>query len=241
MKSVKILKSMCLGVEIMEENEYIAHESIRVGIILSAVGGILESHSFLFRDGVFANAQTGNVALLALSILNSNFEASIKYTLPIVAFIAGVVLAELIKKFAPKTKNFNWHLGILIVEMAVLFLVGFIPKDCLNNVVTTSISFVCSLQISGFKRLKGLPYSTAMCTGDLRSASANMTNAVINKDKQAAFIGMRYVVIILAFFTGVLAGGIITDLIGKHTLWTCSLLLALACVFMIIKSSQKAK
>ncbi len=230
---------MCLGVGFMDENRQIAHESIRVGVILSAVGGILEAHSFLFRGGVFANAQTGNVALMALSILNSNFEASLKYTLPIVAFIAGVVLAELIKKFAPTSKHFNWTLGILMVEIAVLFLIGFIPKNCLNNVVTISISFVCSLQISGFKRLRGLPYSTTMCTGDLRSASANMTNAVIHKDKQAAFIGLRYVLIVSSFFTGVLAGGVMTSLIGEHTLWACSVLLALACVFIIIKNSQK--
>ena len=223
----------------MDENRQIAHESIRVGVILSAVGGILESHSFLFRDGVFANAQTGNVALMALSILNANFENSLKYTLPIVAFIAGVALAELIKKFAPTSKNFDWPLGILLVEIVVLFLIGFIPKNCLNNLVTTSISFVCSLQISGFKRLRGLPYSTTMCTGDLRSASANMTSAVINKDKHAAFIGLRYVLIVSSFFTGVLAGGVMTSLIGKHTLWICSVLLALACVFIIIKNSQK--
>ncbi len=223
----------------MDENRQIAHESLRVGVILSAVGGILEAHSFLFRDGVFANAQTGNIALMALSILNSNFENSLKYTLPIVAFIAGVALAELIKNFAPTRKNFNWALGILMVEIAVLFLIGFIPKNCLNNVVTISISFVCSLQISGFKRLRGLPYSTTMCTGDLKSASANMTNAVINKDKNAAIIGLRYVLIVSSFFTGVLAGGVMTSLIGKHTLWTCSVLLALACVCIIIKNSKK--
>ena len=42
------------------------HECLITGILLSLVGGILDAHTFLFRNGIFANTQTGNIVLLAL-------------------------------------------------------------------------------------------------------------------------------------------------------------------------------
>ena len=44
-------------------------ETFRVGALLACVGGFLDAYTFLCRGGVFANAQTGNLALrLRLSL-----------------------------------------------------------------------------------------------------------------------------------------------------------------------------
>ena len=34
------------------------------GILISMIGGILETYTFLLRGGVFCNAQTGNIVLM---------------------------------------------------------------------------------------------------------------------------------------------------------------------------------
>ena len=36
-------------------------ESIRLGIVLAVAGGFMDAYSYMCRDGVFANAQTGNM------------------------------------------------------------------------------------------------------------------------------------------------------------------------------------
>ena len=43
-----------------------AHEMLRVGLCLAFTGGFLDAYTYLLRGGVFANAQTGNMVLMAL-------------------------------------------------------------------------------------------------------------------------------------------------------------------------------
>ncbi len=52
----------------MERNRYAIHETLPIGILLTAVGGFLEAYTYLLRGGVFCNAQTGNIVLLALAL-----------------------------------------------------------------------------------------------------------------------------------------------------------------------------
>jgi len=42
----------------------LSSNSIYLGALLAVVGGFLDVYTFISRDGVFANAQTGNVVLL---------------------------------------------------------------------------------------------------------------------------------------------------------------------------------
>lgn len=221
----------------MNRKIYTSHDSMKIGLILSAVGGILDSHTFLFREGVFANTQTGNIVFLALSVLDSNLEKTLQFILPMIAFAIGAALTEIIKKFLPPTSNFKWVHIILLIEILFLFFIGFIPKGCYNNLVIILISFVCSLQASGFKSLKGSPYATTMCTGNLRSASTNFANFIFGKDKKSGIICLRYFIIILSFFTGALIGSLLTQLIGEHILWVCSALLLLA--FILINFNEQ--
>lgn len=220
----------------MNKKIYTSYDSMKIGLILSAVGGILDSHTFIFRDGVFANTQTGNIVFLALSVLNDNWEKILQFILPMLAFSIGAALTELIKNFLPTKSNLKWIHIILLIEILLLFIIGFVPKDCYNNLVIIFISFVCSLQASGFKSLKGSPYATTMCTGNLRSASTNFSNFIFKKDKKAGIVCLRYFIIILSFFTSALIGILLTKAIGEHTLWVCSTLLLIA--FTLINSND---
>ena len=42
-------------------------ESIELGIVLALAGGFMDAYSYMCRDGVFANAQTGNMLLLGIN------------------------------------------------------------------------------------------------------------------------------------------------------------------------------
>ena len=42
-------------------------ESIRLGIVLAVAGGFMDAYSYMCRDEVFANAQTGNMLLLVIA------------------------------------------------------------------------------------------------------------------------------------------------------------------------------
>ena len=54
-------------------------ESFRTAAFLSVSGGLQDAYTYIFRDKVFANAQTGNIVLLSQCIANRDLELSIHY------------------------------------------------------------------------------------------------------------------------------------------------------------------
>lgn len=43
-------------------------DSIRLGILLALSGGFMDAYSYLCRNHVFANAQTGNILLFGVNL-----------------------------------------------------------------------------------------------------------------------------------------------------------------------------
>ena len=217
-----------------------SHESLKIGIILSLVGGILDAHTFLFRNGVFANTQTGNIVLLALFLNTEKTKKTIQCVLSIFAFVFGIFLTEFFKKKI-KDKFFLNHVSItLIVEILLLFFTSTFSKNEHNTTTIVIISFVCSLQTNVFKSLKGSTYATTMCTGNLRTASSNLFNGIFNKTKKEKIICLRYFIIILSFFSGALIGRFLTNIIFQKTLLVCCFLLTVA-LLNILFSNKKLK
>ena len=69
-------------------------ESVFVAVFLSLSGGFQDAYTFYCRDEVFANAQTGNMVLMGKNFATGNFEMGLQYLLPVLAFAAGVYIAE---------------------------------------------------------------------------------------------------------------------------------------------------
>ena len=218
-----------------------SHEALKIGIILSLVGGILDAHTFLFRNGVFANTQTGNIVFLALFLNTNRTQRTLQCVLSIITFVIGIILTELIKKKLKNNHILNYICITLIIEIVFLSLIAAIPKDVHNMVVIVVVSFVCSLQTNAFRSLKGSPYSTTMCTGNLRSACSALFFFIFNKNKKEGKICLRYFVIILTFFSGALIGRFLTNLIREGTILFCSFLLTIALLILIYQESLNRK
>jgi uncharacterized membrane protein YoaK (UPF0700 family) len=146
-------------------------ESVELGILLAIVGGFLDAYTFVGRGGVFANAQTGNVVLIGMEVATGEWGQVVLHAIPILAFMIGVVVAEMIKKPSMRLFIPDSERAVLILEIAVLFIIGFIPYTSPDIIVTVAISFVSSVQVSSFRKLVGYTYNTTMITGNLRSAT----------------------------------------------------------------------
>lgn len=218
-----------------------SHETLKIGIILSLVGGILDAHTFLFRNGVFANTQTGNIVFLALYVNTERTQKTMQCIFSIIAFIIGILLTEFIKKKIKNKHRFNYICLILVIEIFFITLISLIPKNINNMLVIVTVAFVCSLQTNAFRTLQGSPYSTTMCTGNLRSACSSLFFFIYNKDKKDGKICLRYYVIIAMFFLGALIGRFLTTYIEEKTLLVCSALLTIALFILIISLSKKFK
>lgn len=200
-------------------------ESVELGILLAIVGGFLDAYTFVGRGGVFANAQTGNVVLMGIEAATGEWGKAVLHAVPILAFVIGVVVAEMIKKppmhlFIPDAEK-----AVLILEIAVLFIIGFIPYTSPNIIVTVAISFVSAVQVSSFRKLVGSPYNTTMITGNLRSAIHEVYNAVTKKDSESALQAVRFSTINLSFLAGAVLGGLLTSFIGVKAVWVTVIVL----------------
>lgn len=203
----------------------ITSESLHLGVLLAIVGGILDAYTYIARGGVFANAQTGNIVLLGVEAAKGNFRQATMSLAPILAFVLGVIISEWLKKVSTVSFIKDSPRAVLILEIIILFIIGFIPNTVPNDIVNVTVSFVSSLQICTFRKLVDSPYSTTMCTGNLRSGSYAAYVAFTEKDRKAAIRALRYFTIIFSFVFGALLGGFLTLAFGVKAIWFASLIL----------------
>lgn len=68
-------------------------EAFIVSVFLALGGGFQDAYTYMVRDHVFANAQTGNVVLMSTHLFGGEWAAALRYLLPLLAFVAGVLVA----------------------------------------------------------------------------------------------------------------------------------------------------
>jgi uncharacterized membrane protein YoaK (UPF0700 family) len=213
-------------------------ESISVGALLALVGGFLDAYTYFSRGGVFANAQTGNMVLLGLRLSEGHWNEAMYFLLPIIAFAAGVLLAELVQSFMKTCKIVHWRQIIIGLEALLLFGIGFVSDGPLNPYVNITVSFVCALQVESFRTLHGLAYATTMCTGNLRSGTELLFRYLKDKNRALLTASLKYYSIILFFIGGAIVGMFATRSLGERAVWLPCALLMLILILLHTHASK---
>lgn len=208
------------------------------GSILAFVGGFLDAYTYICRGQVFANAQTGNIVLLGVKLSEEDFTEAIHYTAPIIAFVIGIVIANIIKNKYRDKELVHWRQIIVGLELLMLFVVANIPQgrwDFLANIV---VSFVCSLQVESFRKVNGYAYASTMCTGNLRSATERLFTYVRTRDKKELKASFHYYGIIMFFIIGAAIGAIVTGMISVKAVYVAAVGLMVVLLMMFQKSEE---
>ncbi len=208
----------------------LSSNSVILGILLAIVGGFLDAYTFVSRDGVFANAQTGNMVIFAVKVVNEEWDVAVLYLAPIFAFIIGVLVSELVKTARLRDLVYSYRRSILILECIILFTVGMVPESVPNVVVVVCISFVSSLQISTFNKVENWAYNSTMTTGNLRTAAQAAYALFIEHNQEAKKQFKDFSLLILSFLLGALAGTFFTIYIGNRSIWIAAGILFIALV-----------
>ncbi|MGN0846359.1 MAG: YoaK family protein [Kiritimatiellia bacterium] len=150
-------------------------EAFRTAAVLAVAGGFLEAYTFVLHGHVFANAQTGNIALCGMSLAQGDFAAVVKYLIPILAFAVGVGFVEIVRMRWRALSWLHWRQLMVLIEAAILTVCFFLPGGRADMVANLIVSVACALQVQTFRKVHGAPFASTMCTGNLRS----MTLALI--------------------------------------------------------------
>ena len=212
-------------------------ETLRIGIFLTLSGGFQDAYSYLCRGKVFANAQTGNIVLLGQSIAEKNITMMFRYLCPLIAFVLGAYISQRMKSSNQKYFRFHWRQHVLLLEMLLIVIVGFLPEQ-LNILANIILSFVCAMQVVAFSKFHGNSYATTMCIGNLRSATTLLCQYHITKDKNTQRDSFHYFFIIFVFLIGATLGTILGKQFHLHSIWFAILFLFVAFIMMFYETVE---
>ena len=165
-------------------------ESLELGIILALAGGFMDVYSYIGRDHVFANAQTGNILLVGVSISEGNWALAGRYFFPVVSFAVGIMLADLVhERFG---SVIHWRQVTVFFEAVILLGVSFIPGGGYNLLANCLTSFACGMQVESFRKIHGHGIATTMCIGNLRNALQNVDDYIITHRRGFLENGLLY-------------------------------------------------
>lgn len=215
-------------------------ESLLLGAILATVGGFLDAHTYICRGKVFANAETGNIVLMGAKLAEGDFKDAFFYLIPITAFACGVFCAEVVKKRFKQSSYIHWRQITVAAEIIVLVSISFVEPTRTHNIFTNAlVAFVCSLQVQSFRQISGVPLTTTMCTGNLRSGTEHLFNAVTTKNKTILKTAFKYYSIIFFFVLGAEIGAVLSEKIGRYsTLFAAAGLLVAFLLMFINKEAE---
>ena len=211
-------------------------DSLLTAMFVVLSGGFQDAYTYVCRGKVFANAQTGNIVLMSTHLFDGHYADSLRYMIPIAAFLVGTFFAEAVHSRLKHYEKLHWRQIILAFEILLLFAVGFLPQDQ-NAAANALVSFVCALQVQTFRKVRGHVYASTMCIGNMRTGSEALYAFFQTRDREILKKAGIYFFVILLFALGAGLGSVLTSLWGHETIWvSCALLLV---SFLLMFAAEK--
>jgi uncharacterized membrane protein YoaK (UPF0700 family) len=189
-------------------------ETLVVALLLAFAGGYLDTYTWI-THGILANAQTANLVFLWVHATAAQWQQAFHFVPPLFAFFVGVVIAAWLRRAAGERAG---QLS-LVIEIAMLILVGILHNRLPQVAGTLGISMVAAMQTSIFTRVEGATYSSVMITGNFRQAIEGAF-ALISGNQQAGLLRKSCILmgVCAAFGTGAAAGAFLTERVPTLTL-----------------------
>ena len=189
--------------------------------MLTFIGGFLDIYTFITRGGIFANTQTTNLAKLGYFIATEQFANGLQCIIPILSCILGGIVSTILMK---KGKN-ELYKNLLIFELLILIIIGFVRDPKWNMLVNCVLSFITSFQLNLFRKYGNLAHNTTISTGNLRQVGELVADAIMGKKKREKILSMKYATLVFMFVIGALVATLLTSLFDERSIWFCGIVL----------------
>ena len=200
------------------------HERLYIALLLAANSGFVDAYTFQYHGERFASLQTGNIIQAGFLLAKGQFTAAQSFILPIIFFVLGAAFNGILKREFKIGKLSQQQHSLLVETFGVLLVV------CLSHYISstlyiTLLSFFLAIQLDAFPKVKGLPFTSVMSTGNLRNVGANLMTFFYTKDRQARHDAWLFVLIVLAFLVGAFVSTCFVYLFDHYTLIGSSVIL----------------
>lgn len=190
-------------------------ESLLTASFIILSGGLQDAYTYLCRGKVFANAQTGNIVLFSTYLFEGDWAHCRRYLVPVLAFMLGIFVAECVHRHYKYMEKVHWRQIIILAEIVLLFLVSFLPQE-FNTIVNALVSFVCTMQVQTFRKVRGHAYASTMCIGNMRSGTEALCVYFHTHDREVLQKAMTYFGVIGLFAVGAGLGALLTNVFAEQ-------------------------
>lgn len=188
-------------------------------VLLMLSGGFMGAYSYFLKGGVFANAETANLLILAFNIAELNTEGIISVLYPISAFFIGTFFSQM---FIEKLGR-RWIPTLLIVEIMALISLSLLPSETPDRVFHVVIAVLSSMQFNTFRKARGVAMSTLFCTAHLRGFGASLYSAMADRKGEELKKSLYHGGLIMTFLAGGISCSLISKSLGGYTIALSSL------------------
>ncbi len=208
-------------------------------ILISLLGGMLDSFTFIYNEKTFCLIQTGNIIKSIINLVDGNIEEGLYDLMLFLVFIIGVFIfhllnAKVFKKMRIKENLIN-SLIIGLLLMSCIFL-KFDNSGIfnVNNVVNgIMLSLIGANMLTSFKEENNILYTPTMMTNNTRKMVEHFEDGIFNKNKEKLLFCLVYLFIIIAFCLGIA----VVALINKYLDEAINDRIILLIMYVIILSS----
>ncbi|MCI9193248.1 MAG: DUF1275 domain-containing protein [Acutalibacter muris] len=201
------------------KKDYLVCEQKLVYTLLMASAGMMGAYTYVLRGGVFCNAQTANVLVMAINFGRGDWLGGLYFLIPISAYLLGAFVSEILPSPVKKLGFLRWDTYLTIFEAAVLFLLGFLPLSVPHQVVQVLVNFLASMQYNTFRQAEGIPMATTFCTNHIRQVGVGLAKAIRKKDRTALRRGIIHAGMVSAFLLGAALLTYLCPILEEKAIW----------------------
>ena len=214
---------------------------VHVHHIMAICGGFLGTYAILARFSIFGSAQTANLIEVCKALLGKNFIEVLIRLGALGIYITSIVIATIVEK---KMKG-NVKIVTLILECAVIFVLGFFPENMNPMIALYPIFFITAFQWCIFKGAKGYVSATIFSTNNVKQTVVSLVEyCMLEREKEeersekwekAKFFGGS----LLGFHLGVCIGYVCYQFFGIHSIWCCMIPMVGNMILLWIQEKQE--
>ena len=202
-----------------KDSLYLTCEKYYIFELLILAGGMMGAYTYNLRGGVFCNAQTANVMLMALAFGHGQWGRGLYYLIPFTAYLAGAMVSEALPSGIRHRRRLRWDTWLIGFEIVVLFAMGFVPMSWPVQIVQVTINFLCSMQYNTFRQAEGVPMATTFITNHIRQTGIWTVTALRRHNAAAGRRALRHFLMIGSFFLGGLVLTLLCGVMQEKAIW----------------------